>query len=139
MQIRVFRGLPDTALALRMTVFVEEQGFVDEVDAVDDIATHLVAFDDGGVPLGTCRIFTQAGGYLLGRLCVRKESRGTGVGRALMKAAEDTVKQCGGSGLRLHSQYHARGFYEAVGYEVCSEIEDEQGCPHVWMKKEWSL
>ncbi|MBQ9964113.1 MAG: GNAT family N-acetyltransferase [Clostridia bacterium] len=140
MEIRAFHGLPDVAIQLRTTVFVEEQGFEEEFDAVDETAVHLVAFDDHGIPLGTCRVFAQDGSnsYLLGRLCVIKERRGNGVGRMLVQEAEHTVRQLGGVRLRLHSQYRARGFYALLGYTVCSEIEDEQGCPHIWMEKEWN-
>lgn len=27
-------------------------------------------------------------------------------------------------------------FYETIGYTQYGEIEDDQGCPHIWMKKE---
>ncbi len=141
MTVRIFPSMPEVAMQLRTTVFVEEQGFTDEFDAVDAIAIHLVAFGEDHEPLGTCRVFTQDDGqtYLLGRLCVLKEYRGTGVGRLLMTEAEQAVQARGGTQLQLHSQCHACGFYESLGYVACSEVEEEQGCPHVWMKKEWEI
>ncbi len=137
MTIREYNGLPDEALAVRTTVFVEEQGFVDEFDEIDRIAVHFIAFDEN-VPIGTCRIFTQDGGstFLLGRLCVLAAYRGRGVGRQLVAAAEAGVRQRGGGSLALHSQYHAKEFYAALGYTAYGDVEDEQGCPHIWMKKE---
>lgn len=136
MEIREFHGMPEAAMAVRVSVFVEEQGFVDEFDETDRVAVHFVAFD-GETPIGTCRIFTEDGGrtYLLGRLCVLKAYRGRSIGTALVSAAEDGACARGGESLSLHSQYHAKDFYQKLGYAPYGEIEDEQGCPHIWMKK----
>ena len=135
MQIRKFYGVPEAALAVRIPVFVEEQGFVDEIDEIDSIATHFVLFDEVQEPIATCRVFEQEGTYILGRLCVLKAYRGKGYGSELVAAAEQHVRSVNGKSVSLHSQYHAKTFYEKLGYAVCSDIEDEQGCPHIWMKK----
>ena len=44
--INKFDFLPSDALFIRETVFIHEQGFVDEVDDKDKIATHLVLYDE---------------------------------------------------------------------------------------------
>lgn len=134
MKITVSEGMPSDALIVRTDVFVTEQGFVDEFDDIDPVAVHFMAYD-GATPIGTCRAFLTDDGYVLGRLCVQKAYRGKGIGKALVKRAEQHVSAVGGQRLRLHSQYHAIGFYESIGYTACSEVEDEQGCPHVWMEK----
>ncbi len=136
MKILSYRRLPPAALSIRITVFVDEQGFVDEVDDTDSFAIHLLAFLDDKA-IATCRIFPSSneGEYILGRLCVLKEERGKGVGRLLVKAAEEAARGEGAKALCLHSQEHAKGFYEQIGYAVSSEIEFEQGQPHIWMKK----
>ena len=54
MEIKVYNILPKDSLDLRITVFVEEQGFVDEVDEFDSFATHLVMYENEK-PLATCR------------------------------------------------------------------------------------
>lgn len=136
MRIEQFQGVPKEALTVRITVFVEEQGFVDEIDEIDSVATHFVLFDEAQKPLATCRAFAQDGTYVLGRLCVLKEHRGRGYGGAMVAAAEDYVRSVGGESLALHSQYHAKAFYERLGYIAYGEVEDEQGCPHIWMKKQ---
>ena len=137
MEIQRYTALPDTALQIRMQVFVDEQGFENEVDETDAIAEHLVLFD-GNQPIGTCRIFLSedADTYILGRLCVIKPYRGKKCGTALIAAAEHRVRECGGKWLRLHSQCQAQRFYEQLGYMPYGEIEDEQGCPHIWVQKE---
>jgi predicted GNAT family N-acyltransferase len=37
----------------------------------------------------------------------------------------------------LFAQKRARGFYEKMGYVATGYEEDEEGCPHIMMKKEW--
>lgn len=138
MSIRTYHTLPQEALAVRMAVFVDEQGFVDEFDDTDSIATHLVLFD-GETPIGTCRIFpaSEDGRYVLGRFAVLKTYRDKHCGSRLITAAEEYVRSVGGTALTLHSQCRAQPFYEKNGYTAYGAIENDQGCPHIWMKKEW--
>ena len=139
MHIRTYHTLPQEALAVRIPVFVEEQGFVNEVDDIDTtIATHLVLFDNDA-PVGTCRIFPSDADarYILGRLAVLKPYRGKQCGQRLIAAAEDHVRTLGGKSISLHSQCRAQAFYEKCGYIAYGDIEDDEGCPHIWMKKEW--
>ena len=136
MRIEQFCGVPKEALAVRITVFVDEQGFVDEIDEIDGTATHFVVFSDEEKPIATCRVFAADGeDYILGRLCVLKEHRGKGYGSLLIERAERHVRAVGGNRLCLHSQYHAASFYERCGYVTCGEVENEQGKPHIWMVK----
>lgn len=135
MEIRCYeKTLPEAAMQIREAVFCREQGFIDEFDEIDGTATHLLLFSDGEA-VGTCRVFRKDGEYFLGRLAVLREFRGRGCGRALLLGAEDVAREMGGERLRLHSQLRAKGFYEAIGYMAASEVDEEQGCPHVWMEK----
>lgn len=129
-------GLPTDAMTVRQTVFVEEQGFVDDEDEVDAIAVHLVAYD-GNKAVATCRVFASSDPeeYLLGRFAVLKEYRRKGVGRELLLKAEECAAANGARRLSLHSQYHAKGFYERFGYIPHGDIEYEQGHPHIAMTK----
>lgn len=137
MEIKVYNGLIDDAMLVRQTVFIEEQGFRDEFDDIDETAVHLVSYD-GEKPAGTCRIFwsDERNAYLLGRLAVLKEYRKNHLGALIMNKAEELVKERGGCIIELHAQEQAIGFYEKQGYCVCSEMEYEEHCPHFWMKKE---
>ena len=137
MEIKVFNSLPKDALDLRITVFVEEQGFVDEVDDADSFATHLVMYD-GEKPIATCRFFLKEDNetYMFGRLCVLKEYRGKSLGREMLKKVEEIVKEKGGKAIILHSQYHAKDFYVRCGFSQQGEIDYEQKVPHAWMRKE---
>ncbi len=137
MEIKVFNSLPKDALDLRITVFVDEQGFVDEVDEADGIATHLVMYDNEK-PIATCRFFLKEDKetYMFGRLCVLKEYRGKALGREMLKKVEEIVKEKDGRAIILHSQYHAKDFYIKCGFTQQGELEYEQNKPHVWMRKE---
>ena len=136
MEIKSFLGLVPEALDIRIEVFVKEQGFEDEEDEIDSRATHLVAYENGK-PIATCRFFKEEGGedFVLGRLCVLKDKRGAGVGARILSEAEKGAAALGATALKLHSQYHARAFYEKCGYKQDGEIELEQGKEHIWMKK----
>lgn len=137
MQIREYSVLPDEAAQIREEVFVKEQGFRDEFDDIDKIATHIVIFD-GDTAAATCRVFAQGdtGHWLVGRVAVRKTYRGTGLGRVLMQAAEKTAKRGGATVLDVSAQVRARGFYEAVGFTSSGEEYLDEYCPHIHMEKE---
>ena len=137
MEIKVFNGLPDEAKYIRETVFVKEQGFTDEYDEKDAAANHFVMFD-GEEAVATCRLFEtgEPGIYMFGRMAVLKELRGKSLGRKMMDAVKEYVAGQGGKGIILHAQLHAKGFYEKNGFSAYGEIECEQDCPHIWMKKE---
>lgn len=138
MEIKVYNTLPEEAINLRIRIFVDEQGFVDEIDDIDNTATHFLLFNDDNTPIATCRIFEseESGVYILGRLCVLKEYRGKNSGTLMLQAAEKEVIKKGGNTLILHSQLHAKAFYEKSGYEQDGPLEYEQDQPHIWMKKE---
>ena len=131
------KNLPDCSKTIRQVVFEEEQGFVDEFDDTDDIATHFVMFDEAERPVATCRVFWDAerNTYILGRLAVIKEYRHQNIGSLIMQEAEKYIHDIGGKSIALHAQCQASGFYGKNGYVEHGEIDDEQGCPHVWMKK----
>lgn len=137
MKIKTYESLPDCAKEIRKAVFIDEQGFQDEFDAIDDTAAHLVMFHENGMPIATCRIFWNPDFnlYILGRLAVMKEYRGQNIGTAMIKEAEKYVQTTGRKGIALHAQCRVTGFYKKLGFIEFGKIEDEQGCPHIWMKK----
>lgn len=138
MKTKIFHSAPAEALEIRQKVFVEEQGFQNEFDEIDLTAAHLLVWDDAGLPAATCRIFQDKTKdfYILGRLAVRKEYRGKHVGAFVVEKAENYVREIGGIELRLHAQCQAAGFYQKLGFSSFGEIEDDEGYPHIWMKKE---
>ena len=129
--------LPDGAKFVRKTVFEDEQGFIDEYDETDEIATHFVMFNENEEPIATCRVFPDAAKdtCMLGRLAVLKDYRNKNLGSAIMHEVEQYVTKISEKSITLHAQYQAAGFYEKQGFETFGDVDDEQGCPHVWMRK----
>ena len=131
---RTFDRLPDEARAVREQVFVQEQGFAQEFDQIDDCARHLVLYYRKE-RAGTCRVFEESGHFRIGRVAVLASLRGYGAGGRLLRAAEQTVRLAGGQSVLVDAQLRAQAFYERSGYTVCSAPFDEEGCPHVRMQK----
>jgi predicted GNAT family N-acyltransferase len=127
-------------LRLRWTVFVEEQGVrpSDELDLHDQRdAIHALALLDG-VPCGAGRlIFLEEPGLAkIQRMAVIDDSRGKGVGRALLQWLEEEARPRGASRFTLDAQVHARAFYEKAGYVPQGEqFDDGTGILHVRMGK----
>ena len=133
---KIYKYLPQSALSLREKVFLSEQGFEVEKDIIDDIAYHIVIEIDNEV-VATCRVF-EDDGWVLGRICVKREWRGMGLGLHITKEAERFVKKQGGASIRLHAQTRAVKFYKRCGYIPYGEVDYEEWCEHVWMKKQFN-
>ncbi len=136
MNAKVFDSLPEQAVMIRKAVFMDEQGFRDEFDDTDPKAWHIVIFD-GDEPAATCRVFfdEQLGSYVLGRLAVMKEYRGQSLGSQAVGEAEKLVRSKGGKSIILHAQCRVSEFYRKLGYVPFGEIDLDEGCEHIWMKK----
>ncbi|MBE6836713.1 MAG: GNAT family N-acetyltransferase [Ruminococcus sp.] len=135
-EILVKQGINNNPLSIniRQTVFVSEQGFIDEFDEIDDIAWHAVLFVDEKA-VATARVFLSEEGWHVGRVAVLKEYRKQGLGEEVMNAVEQKAKELGAEEILLSAQLQAKGFYEKIGYECYGEMYYDQHCPHVAMKK----
>ncbi|MFJ2716227.1 GNAT family N-acetyltransferase [Streptomyces sp. NPDC087437] len=137
----------EACFAVRKEVFVVEQGVPQDIeyDAYDALAVHVLAVREDGVPLGTGRLLygaeaaAKTGGDpavgSLGRLAVTGDTRGLGVGAALVRAIEDAARARGLSAVDLHAQSHALGFYERLGYEAYGPEFPDAGIPHRAMRR----
>ncbi|WP_067694981.1 GNAT family N-acetyltransferase [Nocardia jejuensis] len=125
------------AYEVRVRVFVDEQNVPMELelDELDDTADHFLARIDGK-PVGAGRLVVRGEVGVLGRLAVLAETRGTGLGAALVRAIEERGRERGLTAVELHSQTHAQGFYEKLGYESYGEIGMDAGIPHIWMRRD---
>ena len=135
-EIKTYHTLPMEAKEIREEVFMKEQGFVNEFDDIDSIATHLVLFWEGQ-PAGVCRFFPtkEPGVWDFGRLAVRKAYRDKHLGSLLVQEAERQIRDQGGAKLALMAQIRVQKFYEKNGYTPFGEPCDDEGCPHIWMEK----
>jgi predicted GNAT family N-acyltransferase len=135
---KIYNKLPDSAIEIRKEVFINEQGFKNEFDETDSCAVHIVLFDENGNAAATCRVYKDdtLNSYVLGRLAVLKAYRGKHLGTKTVKAAEEYVFAEHGECLSLHSQCAAKEFYEKLGFVEYGAVDDDEGCPHIWMKKQ---
>jgi len=124
--------LRDDALAIRREVFVVEQSgpAEDEPDAMDDVSLHALVYDQEGVAIGTGRLLPD--GHI-GRMAVRRQARGSGVGGHLLAALIARARELGHQTVALHAQVHACGFYEKYGFCRQGAPFVEAGIDHVLM------
>jgi YbgC/YbaW family acyl-CoA thioester hydrolase len=126
------------AQALRTAVFVDEQKIPAELewDAADANAVHAVAYNRFGMALGTGRLLEHSPGVAkIGRMAVRHDMRGAGIGAAILEALVTVARERGDGEVLLHAQRSAEGFYRRQGFVVRGEPFDEAGIAHVAMAK----
>ncbi len=123
------------ALAVRMAVFVREQGFPAETeqDALDDISWHAVLYLDDA-PVATGRIYWAEGEFHLGRICVDKSARGTGCGDLLMRLLLFKALDHHAHSVTLSAQLPVVPFYARYGFVAVEEAYLEDNVPHQRMR-----
>ena len=130
--------LGDAASAIRHEVFVDEQHVPVELelDAFDAVALHALASDgDADTALGTGRLLPD--GHI-GRMAVRRDARGAGVGSLLLLALMQQAQQRGDPAVVLHAQLSARGFYERHGFTPEGGVFMDAGIEHIAMRRSFS-
>ena len=122
-------SLRDHAQALRVEVFVVEQGVPVELewDEADEVSTHTVAYDQSGQAVATGRLLPD--GHI-GRMAVRKSARGQGIGTQVLSALLHEAKRQQFQKLVLHAQTHAIEFYARHGFQIEGDEFLEAGIPH---------
>ncbi|WP_206951604.1 GNAT family N-acetyltransferase [Trinickia acidisoli] len=149
-------------LRARNAVFVVEQQCVyNDVDGLDKDAWHLLAYSysravnanaTGSANAGREQDATEQSptlaGYLrvllpdasdadirIGRVLTTSNFRRIGLGSVLLEQAlKHVVAQWPEEAIKLHAQAHLQMFYGAFGFEPISEVHDDDGIPHVWMR-----
>jgi len=136
-------------LAARATVFVLEQHCLyNDADGLDIDAWHLFATAqrhdenaDANAPRGIAAclrvLLPGAPGedIQIGRVLTTAKFRGKGLGRALLeRALAHIASQWPGVPVRLHAQAHLQQFYGASGFRTISDVHDDVGIAHVWMR-----
>ena len=137
MQIKTYHRLPQDAKDIRTQVFIEEQGFLCDFDEIDEKALHVVLYLDG-VAAATGRAFPEEHDptvWHLGRIAVRKNYRGQGLGLAVVRALESAAEKEGGRTIELSAQTQAQRFYEKAGYTARGGVYLDEHCPHIKMIK----
>ena len=125
------------AAALRVAVFVEEQGIpLDmEWDEADQTSLHAVVYNRLGMPLATGRLLPSesvqgAKSCKLGRMAVNRVMRGSKLGRDVLLALMAAAKARGDDEIVLHAQRSAENFYTRLGFTPRGDAFDEVGIAH---------
>ena len=125
------------AIALRAVVFVDEQGvpLEEDLDGRDEQALHLVAVDDEGTVVGTCRLLADGATLKLGRMAVAPAARRAGIGLRLLALADAEASASAAERTVLAAQVSALPLYERAGYSARGEVFLDSGIDHMWMEK----
>lgn len=138
LRIEICEGAaPAAAVAVRMRVFVEEQGVseAEEIDGLDPECVHFVAWQDDSA-VGCARLRPLGRGRAkIERVAVLRERRTGGLGRQLMRAVEAEAARRALPDLRLHAQTAVLGFYAKLGWRAVGDEFDEAGIPHFAMER----
>jgi ElaA protein len=136
-------------LAARSRVFVVEQNCVyGDIDGLDLDAWHLLAY----MPATTSEARPTLAAYLrvllpgqpdamendvrIGRVLTLERYRGIKLGNAMLeRALAHILAQWPDDPVSLHAQAHLQRFYGAFGFQPISPVHDEDGIPHVWMRR----
>ena len=84
--------------------------------------------------MGPARVVLGEAYGKIGRVAVLEAARGLGLGKAIMRAAADVLREEGAREARLAAQTHALGFYEALGFQAYGPEFMDAGIPHRDMK-----
>lgn len=162
--IRVETGNRGDAFEVRRVVFIEEQGYENEYDELDEEpgcihvtlyvddelagcartfshATELACAEDatGVHALPACDFDADAADettYVLGRVAVLPAYRRKGLASKIVLASEDAARAAGACVMKLHAQEYVRDLYGQLGYVQISEVDyEDEGQPHLWMAK----
>ncbi|GAB5099453.1 GNAT family N-acetyltransferase [Caballeronia sp. HLA56] len=130
-------------LAARSAVFVVEQNCVyGDIDGYDVDAWHLLAYGEDEQLAGYLRVLLPGfpkeseTDVRIGRVLTTVKFRGFKLGNAMLERALDhIIAQWPDQPISLHAQAHLQKFYGAFGFVASSGVHDEDGIPHVWMRR----
>ncbi len=108
----------------------------DDLSAEKD-QIHITVADEDLTLLG-CVVLKPADNHTvqMRQLAVAASARGRGIGRALVTAAEDHVRnRLGAALLFCHARQDVIPFYEKLGYQAKGDIFTEVTIPHRHMEK----
>ena len=123
------------AFEIRRRVFMEEQGYTDEFDDIDDTCIHIVLYKDGE-PAGCARTFPnpQDQRWAVGRV-ILPEKREGGLGACSSKNANAPPSKRGDRNVSAPSSDSRLVWPHGIRASAEVDYEDE-GQPAHWMEKD---
>ena len=121
-------------LKVRSEVFVVEQNCpYQDLDGIDHYATHITLRYEGAI-MAYARAFKDPDTDLwhIGR--VLSTQRNKNYGLQVMKESIKLAEGLGARCIEIEAQCYAIGFYEKVGFQVCSDPFLLDGIPHQRMR-----
>lgn len=138
--VREFEALPVDdlyeILRLRSEVFVVEQDSVyQDIDGADRESVH-VYMKEGSRIVAYLRVIRP--GVIcewasIGRVLTVKDERRKGIGRKLMMKGIEVGLSLSPH-IEIKAQTYLTGFYESLGFRICSEAYIHEGRPHITMQ-----
>lgn len=161
MDIQIETGRFEDAAAVRRAVFMDEQGYENEFDSIDEAPSCIhVTLRVDGTPVGCARTFPEPleradapdlpksrrsawdegldedDIYILGRVAVLDAWRHHGLASRVIAAAEQAARDAGAKLMKLHAQEYVTNLYASLGYIQIAPVDyEDEGQPHAWMAK----
>lgn len=121
-------------LEIRREVFIEEQGCPEreDRDGFDEAALHLMVYVDEA-PAATGRIWHDGSAFCIGRLAVRKQFRGQGLGDLALRLLLYKAFNSGAGEVFVNAQVYIKALYAKFGFREFGEEFLDAGRPHISM------
>lgn len=124
-------------IKLRQDIFIIEQNCIyDDIDGLDRDSAHLLLLDESNVLLGYMRLVPPGKKFeelSLGRIAIRKEYRGNGLGKKLIKKGLAKALNGKNVSVRIEAQAQLENYYNELGFITNSETYNVDGIPHLQM------
>lgn len=119
-------------LCLRDEVFVVGQKItaVPEVDGADPGFHHILGREASGLLVATARLSLDAQVVRVGRIAVRDQLQGRGIGTALMREIQRIL---GSRSAEMNAQAHLEPWYAGLGWQRNGPVFFEAEIEHVRM------
>ena len=115
MDIQLKTGCFDDAALVRRVVFMDEQGYENEFDAIDEDPNciHVTLY-----------------------VAVLPAMRRRGLASAIVETSASCARDAGAKLIKLHAQEYVLPLYVKAGYTQIAPVDyEDEGQPHVWMAK----
>ncbi len=132
---KIYDKLPEEAKQIRIDVFMTEQGFKEEFDAIDEKAHYIVVFVDG-TACATARFYPlDATCYQIGRIAVLKEYRQQKIGSFMLNEVFKLLQAEGVKNIRVGAQMRTLNFYLSLGFKETEETYYDENVLHIYLEK----